>query len=143
MQCSVEKIPLPDNHFDFFASESVLAFVNKPMALKEIFRLLKSGGRFIAIEQTINGRLKENEENEIKQFYGFDSLSMEKDWMALLQQAGFDRIRIEENTSIESVPDIPYADELEAELYEIMDKHSDMMTRYKEILGYRIYSCTK
>lgn len=143
MQCSVEKIPLPDNHFDFIASESVLAFVNKPMALKEIFRLLKSGGRFIAIEQTINGRLKENEENEIKQFYGFDSLSMEKDWVALLQQAGFDRIRIEENTSIESVPDIPDADELEAELYEIMDKHSDMMTRYKEILGYRIYSCTK
>lgn len=143
MQGSVEKIPLPDNHFDFITSESVLAFVNKPRALKEVFRLLKNGGRFIAIEQTINERLKENEENEIKQFYGFNSLSTEKDWVASLKQAGFEHIRIEENTSIESVPDIHDSDAIEAELYEILDKHSDMMRRYKEKLGYRIYSCTK
>ncbi|MFS0690571.1 class I SAM-dependent methyltransferase [Sporosarcina sp. 179-K 8C2 HS] len=143
IQGPVEKIPLPDNHFDIIASESVLSFVNKPRALKEIFRLLKNGGRFIAIEQTINQRLEEKEENEIKHFYGFTSLPTEKDWVALLEQAGFENIRIQQNTSIDSVPDIHYLDDIEPELYEIMDKHFDMILRYKEKLGYRIYSCTK
>ena len=143
IQSSVEKTPLPDNHFDFITSESVLSFVNKPRALKEIFRLLKNGGRFIAIEQTINQQLQEIEENEIKQFYGFDSLTMEKDWVALLKQAGFENIRIQKNTSIDSVPDIHYSDDIEPELYEIMEKHFDIVLRYKGKLGYRIYSCTK
>ncbi|WP_154661629.1 class I SAM-dependent methyltransferase [Bacillus ndiopicus] len=143
IQGSVEKVPLPDYHFDFIISESVLSFVNKPRALKEIFRLLKNGGRFIAIEQTINKRLKEKEENEIKQFYGFDSLTMKKDWVALLEQAGFEQIRIQKNTSIDSAPGIPYSDTIEPELYEIMEKHFDIIFRYKGKLGYRIYSCTK
>ena len=43
-----------DETFDLIISESVLSFVNKPQSLTEIFRLLKSGGRFIANELTIN-----------------------------------------------------------------------------------------
>lgn len=139
----IEKIPLPDNLFDFIISESVLSFVNKPSALNEIFRLLKDGGRFIAIEPTINERLKEKEENEIKQFYGFDSLSMKKDWVALLKQAGFVHIRIQKNTSIDSVPDFHYSDDIEPELYEIMEKHFDIIFKYQGSLDYRVYSCTK
>lgn len=143
IQCSIEKIPLPDNYFDFVISESVLSFVNKPRALKEIFRLLKKGGRFIAIEQTINKQLTEKEENEIKEFYGFDSLIMKKDWAALLKQAGFEQIRIQKNTSIDSVPDFHYSDEIEPELYGIMEEHFDIALKYQESLGYRVYSCTK
>ncbi|WP_107837934.1 class I SAM-dependent methyltransferase [Metasolibacillus meyeri] len=143
IQVSAEKIPLPNHHFDFIISESVLSFVNKPRALKEVFRLLKNGGRFIAIEHTINQRLKEKEENEIKQFYGFDSLTMKKDWVALMKQAGFEHIRIQKNTSIDSVPDLHYSDDLELGFYEIMGKHFDILSRYEGKLGYRIYSCTK
>ena len=54
IQGSIEKRPLKDGTFDFIISESVLSFVNKPKALKEIFRLLKNGGRLIANELTIN-----------------------------------------------------------------------------------------
>jgi len=143
IQGSLEKISLPDNHFDIIASESVLSFVNKPSALKEVFRLLKNGGRFIAIEQTINERLTVKEENEIKQFYGFDSLAMETDWVSLLQQAGFQHIRIQENVLIESVPEIHYSDDIEPELYEVMDQHFDMLLKYKDKLGYRIYTAQK
>lgn len=143
IQGSVEKIPLPDNHFDFIVSESVLSFVNKTRALKEIYRVLKNGGRFIAIEQTITKQLKENEENEIKQFYGFDSLTMKKDWVALLKQTGFGDIRIQKNTSIESAPDVYYSDDIEPELYAILEEHLDITFRYQGILSYRIYSCTK
>ena len=143
IQGSIEKVPIADNHFDFILSESVLSFVNKPLALKEIFRLLKKGGRFIAIEQTINQPLKEEEENEIKQFYGFESLTTKKDWVRLLKQAGFKHIRIQKNTSIDSEPDFHYSDNIEPELYEIMKKHFDLTFNHIGNLGYRIYSCTK
>lgn len=143
IQGSIEEIPLPDNHFDFIISESVLSFVNKPRALNEIFRLLKSGGRFVAIEQTILQRLSENEENEIKQFYGFESLNMKKDWVALLNQAGFEHIRIQKNSSIDSEPDFHFSDDIEPKLYKIMEKHFDITSKYIGVLDYRIYSCTK
>ncbi len=143
IQGSIEEIPLPDNHFDFIISESVLSFVNKPRALNEIFRLLKSGGRFVAIEQTILQRLSENEESEIKQFYGFESLNMKKDWVALLNQAGFEHIRIQKNSSIDSEPDFHFSDDIEPKLYKIMEKHFDITSKYIGVLDYRIYSCTK
>lgn len=143
IQGSVEKMPFPDHHFDFIVSESVLSFVNKPKALKEISRVLKNGGRLIAIEQTITQQLKEKEESEIKQFYGFHSLSMKEDWFALLKQAGFENIRIEKNTSIKSAPDVHYSDDIEPELYEILEVHSDIISKYQGILDFRIYSCTK
>lgn len=143
IQGSIEKTSLPDDHFDFIISESVLSFVNKPRALKEIFRLLKNGGRFIAIEQTINKRLTEKEENEIKQFYGFDSLNTKKDWVVLLNQAGFEQIRIQKSTSIDSEPDYHFSDEIDPKLYEIMEKHLDITSKYLGVLDYRIYLCTK
>ena len=51
------KMSFKNSEYDFIISESVLSFVNKPRALKEIFRLLKHDGRFIANELTVNGRL--------------------------------------------------------------------------------------
>ncbi len=143
IQGSVEKISLPDNHFDFIISESVLSFVNKPKTLKEIFRLLKNGGRFIAIEQTIIQPLTEEDEEEIKQFYGFDSLPMKEDWVELLTQAGFEHVRVQKNTSIDSIPDLHSFNNIEPKLNEIMEKHFDIITKYADNLGYRIYSCTK
>ncbi|MGE7674332.1 class I SAM-dependent methyltransferase [Lysinibacillus sp. NPDC094403] len=143
IQCSIEQVPLPDHTFDFIISESVLSFVNKPSALKEIFRLLKNGGRFIAIEFTTHQPLEEEIEKEVKQFYGFDSCSMKKDWVALFKQAGFKNIRIQKNKSIFSVPEFHHSKDIEPELYEIMDKHFDMNLKYEGLFDYRIYSCTK
>ncbi|MFJ6267750.1 class I SAM-dependent methyltransferase [Lysinibacillus xylanilyticus] len=143
MQCSIEQVPLPDHTFDFIISESVLSFVNKPNALKEIFRLLKKGGRFIAIEFTINQPLEEKNEEEIIQFYGFDSCLMKKDWVALFNQASFKNIHIQKNNSIFSIPELHHSKDIAPELYKVMDKHFDMNLKYEGILDYRIYSCTK
>ena len=143
IQGSIEKTSLPTNYFDFIVSESVLSFVNKPRALSEIFRLLKNGGRFIAIEQTINKQLTAKEEHEIKQFYGFDSLNTKNDWVALLNQAGFEYIRIQKSTTIDSEPDFHFSDDIDPKLYEIMEKHLDITSKYLGALDYRIYSCTK
>lgn len=140
---SIEKIPIPDQKFDFIVSESVLSFVNKPKAMKEIYRVLKNGGRFIAIEFTISQQLEEKSEQEIKQFYGFDSCLTKKDWVTFLEKVGFKNIRIQKNKSIFSEPEYHYSDDIEPELFEIMEKHVDMHIKYQRLLDYKIYLCTK
>ena len=142
IQGSIEKNSLPDHHFDFIISESVLSFVNKPRALKEIFRLLKDGGRFIAIELTIINRLTEKEKHEIEQFYGMDSLNTKKDWVALLKEAGFEQIRILKNTYIDSDPEFHFSEDVDPKLNKIMEKHFDIVSKYLSS-NYRIYTCTK
>ena len=105
---SIEDTAFADQSFDFILSESVLSFVDKPRALREIYRLLKTGGRFIAIEQTMNEELADDDAKHIMQFYGFDSILMEHDWVALLREAGFETIEIQQHATIESEPDFHY-----------------------------------
>ena len=63
---SAEKIPIPDNSFD----RATIAFglrniTNRDVALKEIFRILKPGGRFICLE------FSQVENNIVKKLYDF------------------------------------------------------------------------
>ena len=147
IQGSIEKSPLTAGKFDFIISESVLSFVNKPKSLKEIFRLLKNGGRFIANELTINKRLGTINEEEIKQFYGLDSVLMEKEWIALFKQAGFRNIetcRLKQSIlQNNSIPEFQYSGYIEPKLYSIMNQHLQIMLKYQGILDYRILTCTK
>lgn len=143
IQGSIENTQLPDKQFDVILSESVLSFVNKPSAIKEIFRLLKNGGRFIAIEFTITQQIEAKSAEEIKEFYGFDSCLMKMDWVYLFKQAGFNNIRIQKNKSISSVPEFHHSEDIDCELHEIMNNHYDMNLKYPGVLDYRIYSCTK
>ena len=147
IQGSIEKCPLPDSKYDFIISESVLSFVNKPRALKEIFRLLKYDGRFIANELTLNRRLGANYEEEIKQFYGLDSILMEKDWITLFEQVDFNNIktflRKQSLLQNDSLPEFQYSEYIEPELYKIMQQHFNLMVKYQGTLDYRVFLCTK
>ena len=61
---SAEKIPIPDNSFDRATISFGLRNVtNRDAALKEIFRILKPGGRFICLE------FSQVENNIIKKLY--------------------------------------------------------------------------
>ncbi|RLL41823.1 class I SAM-dependent methyltransferase [Oceanobacillus piezotolerans] len=147
IQGSIEKCPLEDSKYDFIISESVLSFVNKPKALKEIFRLLKHDGRFIANELTVNRKLDSNSQEEIKQFYGLDSILMEKDWINLFEQANFKDI---ETLIIEpsihqnhSMPEFEYPESIEPELYQVIFQHFNLTLKYEGALDYRVFSCTK
>ncbi len=147
IQGSIENCPLKDKSFDFVISESVLSFVNKRKSLSEIYRLLKDGGRFIANELTINQRMNPSNEKEIAQFYGLDSLLMERDWIALLQRAGFKGIKIRQQVQPMAhqniTPEFFHSDYIEPELYNIMNQHVYIMGKYQGILDYRVFSCTK
>lgn len=147
IQGSIEDFPLKDSTFDFILSESVLSFVNKPRALKEIFRLLKSGGRFIANELTVNKQLNLSDEKEIKQFYGLDSVLREPDWIVLLEQAGFKNIKVfmQKNSMLQnnSFPEFQYSEYIDPGLYTIMIQHLNILMKYQGILDNRIFLCTK
>lgn len=147
IQGSIENCPLKDEQFDFIISESVLSFVNIPNSLQEIFRLLKKNGRFLANELTINHPLKNPLMKEIKQFYGFDSILLEPQWIALLGQAGFKNIWIRRpNLSPPQTnqnTEFQYSEHIEPELFSVMVQHFNMMADYQGILDYRIFSCTK
>ena len=144
---SIEECPFEDLQFDFIISESVLAFVNAPKSLKEIFRLLKNGGRFIANEVTINYQLGTYNTEEIKQFYGLDTIHMEQDWITLLEQAGFKNIRMSKQKEpiFQSNPmtEYQYSAYIEPELFMVMNQHFNIMAKYQGVLDHRIFSCTK
>ncbi|WDV08489.1 MULTISPECIES: class I SAM-dependent methyltransferase [Lysinibacillus] len=140
---SIEQTSIEKESFDFILAESVLAFVNQQRALQEIYRLLKKGGRFIAIEFTLPAILPSQLAQEIQQFYGFESLLTKKDWVTLLQQAGFHNIRIQKNKSISSQHEFHFSQHIEPELLDVMDEHMTMNEKYGKYLDYRIYSCTK
>ena len=146
LQCSIENVPLQDDTFDFVLSESVLSFVDKPSALSEIFRLLKNDGQLIAIEFTIHKPLEIAVANEIKQFYGFESLLTEQDWIRHFKQAGFTTIQAEQKqplTKNDSIPEFDYSQNVELALYDIMQQHHEMTLKYMDIWDYRIFTCNK
>jgi SAM-dependent methyltransferase len=147
IQGSVEKLPFKDNTFDFILSESVLAFVDKPAAIREFFRVLKKGGRLIANEMTINSKLSPVEESEIMQFYALDSLLLEEDWRNLLEKEGFEDIVIKtEKIDIihgNHTTEFNFSNNFEPELFQILNEHGNIVLKYQDILSYRIITCSK
>lgn len=144
---SIENCPIKDETFDFIISESVLSFVNKPRALKEIFRLLKNEGCFFANELTFNRPLTTIDEAEIKQFYGIDSVLLEIDWVNLFKQAGFKQVKIRKQQPIilqnHSMPQFQFSEHIDHGFYEVLIQHFHIMGKYAGILDYRVFRCTK
>ena len=147
IQGSIENCPFPDQTFDLILSESVLAFVDKPQALKEIYRVLKRGGRFIANELTSNYQLPPANKMEICEFYGLDSVLLEKEWLHLLESAGFKHIHIRKQNppmlQYNPASDFQQSSFIEPELYPVMNQHFQIMMKYKGTLDYRVFSGSK
>ncbi|WP_084374855.1 class I SAM-dependent methyltransferase [Neobacillus soli] len=147
LQGSIEKLPFENNTFDYILSESVLAFVNKPKALKEFYRVLKKGGRLIANEMTINTRLSLKEETEIMKFYAVDSLLLEGDWNRLLADTEFQNIELQiQKQSLDHgnhAQEFNFSSNFEPELFHILNEHGNIVLKYQNILSYRIITCTK
>ncbi|NRD80358.1 class I SAM-dependent methyltransferase [Bacillus sp. BRMEA1] len=147
VQGSIENIPFPDNTFDFILCESVLAFVNKPIALNEFYRVLKNNGRLIANEMTINSKLSQSDEEEIKEFYAIDSLLLEEDWKRLLTDSGFQNIEINAPYMdlLQGSPsqEFNFSQNFEPELFSILNQHGNMLVKYHDTLSHRAITCTK
>lgn len=147
LQGSIESLPLADETYDLIICESVLTFVQQPKALREIFRLLRNGGRFISNEFTANVPLPPAIAHDINCFYGINAVLTEEDWLRLLKEAGFTNIQVNgQNQSMLQYnpnPDFLYSKQIEPALYSVMSEHFNLLMKYNELLGYRIFSCSK
>lgn len=144
----IEQLQFDDDSFDFILSESVLAFTTISVALSELKRVLKPDGTLIAVEIVLEQQLPKSEWREITEFYGFSQLLTESNWNGLLQQAGFKQINIEtfnqeiEKDNVENAPDFSPSDNIDDQLFTILDNHQHLSNKYENILGFRIFRCS-
>jgi len=91
--CDAEKLPFPNNYFDtVFVIASLHHFPNIPIALAEVKRVLKAGGRFIAIDglmPTIAQKLLKGENSPRTKNYGILERKITYDeWLKYLYDSG-------------------------------------------------------
>lgn len=69
-EASAEKLPFKDASFDVIVSNGVFNLVaNKHRALAEVFRILKSNGRFMVADQILVGQLPKDKKSRIKSWF--------------------------------------------------------------------------
>ncbi|MCX8092635.1 MAG: arsenite methyltransferase [Candidatus Goldbacteria bacterium] len=92
----IEKIPLPDYSIDIVMSNCVINLSpEKEKVFKEIFRVLKRGGRMIISDIVLKKKLPEKYKKSINLLVGCVSNAiLMKDYLKLIKKAGFKNIKI-------------------------------------------------
>ncbi|WP_162356336.1 class I SAM-dependent methyltransferase [Metabacillus mangrovi] len=144
----IENLPAKNNQFDAVLCESVLSFSRTESALKEIWRVLKDGGRLAAAEMTLENALPEEDEKEIAGFYKFTGLLTEKEWIAAIEAAGFHDVRFMQHDRgllDQNQPDheLDMDENIPPEIFEVLDTHRHILQKYKKALGFRLYLAEK
>ncbi|MFC7393352.1 class I SAM-dependent methyltransferase [Scopulibacillus cellulosilyticus] len=150
IQGNVESMPLKDQSFDRLLAESVTVFTQIPLTLKEYYRVLKKGGKVLAIEMTLEKPLTNEEVQEIQNLYGATKLLTVDDWRAEFNKAGFSEVEVIRGEHIingpQGISDVStfnFSNHLDLEAFEVWWDHIQLMDKYRGILGYRIYKAIK
>ena len=70
IESSAEKLPFPDESFDVVISNGVFNLVvDKQKALKEVFRVLKPGGRLMLADQVLVGKLPQETGSRVASWF--------------------------------------------------------------------------
>lgn len=116
----IEDMPISSEAIDVVVSNCVLNLVpDKRQAYDEVFRVLKSGGRFCISDIVSRGELPENIRRAAELYVGCVAGAMDhSEYLAVIEAAGFSAVEVVEERSI-SLPDellrrYLSADELEA-----------------------------
>jgi len=94
MQGDIEDLPLSDGEADVIISNCVLNLVaNKQNAFKQMWRILKPGGRFAVSDIVLEGELPESVRSAGALYAACVSGAIEKqEYLGLLVEAGFDNL---------------------------------------------------
>ncbi len=111
----IEDLPVSDNSVDVVVSNCVLNLVpNKARAFAEIFRVLRPGGHFSISDVVLTGPLHPQLQAAAEMYAGCVAGAIQRDeYLALLQQAGFEAISVEKQKPI-LIPDSILMDYLSA-----------------------------
>ncbi|MDQ0215333.1 ubiquinone/menaquinone biosynthesis C-methylase UbiE [Oikeobacillus pervagus] len=154
VQGSVEKIPFPDQTFDKVIAESVTAFTNIPISLKEYFRVLKQKGVLITIDMTKEQNLSVDEQKRVQEVYGIQKVLSEEEWTQSFQSAQFSSTDTLFSSSVsaqmekvslnhEELPEYQPSTYIHPKADEILNQHQTLNHLLGEKLGYRIYRSMK
>jgi SAM-dependent methyltransferase len=91
-----QRLPFRDNTFDAAIVESVLVFCDVPAALRELFRVLKPGGRLGCNEATFLRPVPREKADRISAYFGFRLAAMAaEEWTCAFGEAGFEDVKAE------------------------------------------------
>jgi arsenite methyltransferase len=93
----IENIPLPDNTVDVVISNCVINLsADKSAVLREVFRVLKPGGRFAVSDIVVRGEIPAGIRRNLELWAGCVAGALhESEYQTLLAAAGFEAVRIE------------------------------------------------
>ena len=111
----IERMPVEDGSIDVVISNCVLNLVpDKAGAFAEMFRVLRPGGRFCVSDIVATGELPGPVQDAAGLYVGCVAGAMpEADYLAMLDQVGFERVHIAEAKSV-ALPDDALAPHMDA-----------------------------
>jgi arsenite methyltransferase len=100
----IEHLPVADNSVDVVISNCVINLsVDKNQVFKEIFRVLRPGGRLAVSDIVLNGTLPDNIKKDLTAWSACISGAVsEKDYLKLIQDSGLSNIKIESRSSFDA-----------------------------------------
>jgi len=92
----IEAMPLPDDSIDVAISNCVLNLVpDKEQAYRELYRILRPGGRFAISDIVLNGDLSEPMRRAAALYAGCVSGALQREeYLQLIEKAGFTGLRV-------------------------------------------------
>ena len=94
---TIESIPLPDNSVDVIISNCVINLSSdKDAVLREAFRVLKPGGRFVVSDVVVRGAVPADVRRSMELWVGCIAGALEdREYEAKLSAAGFENVDVE------------------------------------------------
>lgn len=91
-----DNLPFEDSFFDVVASNGIYNLSpDKERVMREVFRVLKPGGRTVFCEVVLKNKLPENIRKNIDDWFRCIGGALpEKDFLALMEKAGFRKIQV-------------------------------------------------
>jgi len=105
-EAGADNLPFTDQDFDVVISNGAFNLVpDKPKALSEVFRVLKSKGRLMIADQILIGELPKEKKQIIKSWSRWEGGAIPgKDFLEMLKKAGFMNAELVEKTGFNSSP---------------------------------------
>jgi SAM-dependent methyltransferase len=96
----IENLPVEDNSVDVIISNCVINLVpDKKKAFREVFRVLKTGGRIMISDIVLSKELPERIRESLELYVGcLSGAALKKDYLSEIKEAGFQDMKIVDET---------------------------------------------
>ncbi len=126
----IDEMPFDNDQFDVILSNCVLNLVpDKSKAFAEMFRVLKSGGRFCVSDIVVKGEFSEKVLADAEMYAGCVSGAMKMDdYLQVIKDAGFEDLQIHKQKKIEIPEDILEKHLADNETAAQINKHAELFS---------------